>query len=60
MNYITKRLEFLGNKYTSLEILYNQRNSLELSGELVDAIIFELGRVTDETSCLLTFLPFHR
>ena len=59
MNNIPERLELLERKYTSLEVLYHQRDSLQLSGELVDAIIFELGRVTDEVSRLLNHLPFY-
>lgn len=59
MNNIPERLELLERKYTTLEVIYNQRHSLQLSGELVDAIVFELGRVTDEVSRLLTHLPFH-
>ena len=52
LDIIDERLEFLGNKYTTLEVMYHQRDSLELSGELVDAIVFELGRIADEVSCL--------
>lgn len=47
-----ERLEFLDRKYTSLEVLYHQREALELSDELVVAIVTELGAIADEASDL--------
>ena len=48
----SERLELLDRKYTSLEVIYHQRDSLELSDELVVAIVTELGAIADEASDL--------
>lgn len=47
-----ERLEVLDRKYTTLEVLYHQREALELSDELVVAIVTELGGIADEASYL--------
>ena len=65
LDIIDERLEFLERKYTSLEVMYHQRESLELSDELVESIVFELGSVTGEVNYLSTIknqsinLPFY-
>lgn len=47
-----ERLKVLDRKYTTLEILYHQREALGLSETLIHSIVIELGAIADEASYL--------
>lgn len=47
-----ERLKVLDRKYTTLEILYHQREALGLSETLIHSIVIELGAIAEEASYL--------
>ena len=47
-----ERLKVLDRKYTTLEVLYHQREALELSETLIHSIVIELGAIAEEASYL--------